>query len=244
MLRSKCPLLILVILLVLAELLLVEADNTQMIDVVYLNNGGIVKGTIVEIVPDEVVKIQTFDGGIVTYDMAQVKRVTKEPMLFSHVVSRKEVLLVVSRKEPVLGVLTSMLIPGLGHVYGGNTSKGIKFFAAETATGILMTITASKISSETSYFPAGILPVVMPITAPKISSETSYTSALPNYLGEYPVYCMDETNKKMLALTISLAVVLAGTRVYDLIDSYKTVKKWKAEHHEPMADDAPLFLLT
>lgn len=212
MLRLKCLLAIVVFLLVLASPILAEADNTQMIDVVYLNNGGIIKGTIVEIVPDEIVKIQTFDGGIVTYDMAQIKKMAKEPMRFSRVVSRK---------EPLLGFVASMLIPGLGQVYGGDTSKGIKFFAAETATSILMTITASKIS-ETIYYstePSGPFPPTY--------REPYYRRAAP---AEYSGYFVEETNKKMLALTISLAVVLAGTHVYDLIDSYKTVKKWNEAH--------------
>jgi hypothetical protein len=47
-------------------------------DVVYLKNGSIVRGTIVEQVPNQSLKIQTRDGSVFVYEMAEVTKITKE----------------------------------------------------------------------------------------------------------------------------------------------------------------------
>ncbi len=58
-------------------------------DVVYLKNGSIIKGTILEMEMDKNIKIQTADGSIFVYAMSEVDRITKEsvpsneiPMVF------------------------------------------------------------------------------------------------------------------------------------------------------------------
>lgn len=47
-------------------------------EVVYLKNGSIVRGTVIEQVPGESLKIQTSDGSIFVYNMSEVERITKE----------------------------------------------------------------------------------------------------------------------------------------------------------------------
>jgi hypothetical protein len=47
-------------------------------DVVYLKNGSVIKGMIIEQIPNESLKIQTADGSIFVYDMAQVAKIAKE----------------------------------------------------------------------------------------------------------------------------------------------------------------------
>jgi hypothetical protein len=54
-------------------------NNTQ--DVVYLKNGGIMRGTLIELVPDSLLKIQTADGNVFVYQMSEIKKYTKEPNL-------------------------------------------------------------------------------------------------------------------------------------------------------------------
>jgi hypothetical protein len=49
-------------------------------EVVYLKNGSIIKGIIIEQVPDVSVKIQTKDGNIFVYKMEEIERITKEPV--------------------------------------------------------------------------------------------------------------------------------------------------------------------
>ena len=60
----------------------VSAQTVQ--EVVYLKNGSIVRGVIIEQVPNESLKIQTADGSIFVYKLEEVEKMTKE------VVSRKK----------------------------------------------------------------------------------------------------------------------------------------------------------
>ena len=62
--------------LVLSSLVMFAQNNMH--EVVYLKNGSVIKGVILEQVPNESVKIQTSDGSIFVYPMADVERITKE----------------------------------------------------------------------------------------------------------------------------------------------------------------------
>ncbi len=48
-------------------------------EVIYLKNGSMIKGTIIEEVPNESIKIQTKDGSIFAYQMEEIDRIVKEP---------------------------------------------------------------------------------------------------------------------------------------------------------------------
>lgn len=50
----------------------------QMQDVVYLKNGSIIKGIVIEEVPNESLKIQTRDGSVFAYKMSEVEKITKQ----------------------------------------------------------------------------------------------------------------------------------------------------------------------
>jgi hypothetical protein len=47
-------------------------------DVVYLHNGSVIRGLIIEQVPNESVKIQTYDGNIFVYKMSEIQKMAKE----------------------------------------------------------------------------------------------------------------------------------------------------------------------
>ena len=47
-------------------------------DVVYLKNGGIIHGIIIEQVPNQTVKIQTKDGNVFVYRIEEIEKLTKE----------------------------------------------------------------------------------------------------------------------------------------------------------------------
>ncbi|MBS1936761.1 MAG: hypothetical protein JSS84_02985 [Bacteroidetes bacterium] len=53
--------------------------QTDYQDVVYLKNGSIIRGMIVEQVPNVSLKIETSDGSVFVYELAQVEKITKEP---------------------------------------------------------------------------------------------------------------------------------------------------------------------
>lgn len=50
----------------------------QWIEVVYLKNGGQIRGVVIEQVPGESLKVQTSDGCIFVYQMSEVEKITKE----------------------------------------------------------------------------------------------------------------------------------------------------------------------
>lgn len=52
--------------------------SQEKMDVVYLKNGDIRKGTIVENVPNEYVKVETSDGSIFTIKYSDIKKIAKE----------------------------------------------------------------------------------------------------------------------------------------------------------------------
>ena len=69
---------IIIILAMIASSMSLLAQNLQ--EVVYLKNGSIIKGTIIEQVPNESLKIQTVDGSIFVYKISEVEKITKEAM--------------------------------------------------------------------------------------------------------------------------------------------------------------------
>lgn len=53
----------------------------EMADVVHLKNGSIVRGTIIEQVPNESIKLRTKDGNIFVYKFSEIEKITKEEAL-------------------------------------------------------------------------------------------------------------------------------------------------------------------
>jgi hypothetical protein len=54
--------------------------QNNMQDAVYLKNGGITRGNLIEMVPDDHISIETVDGNIFVYKMSEVEKYTKEPI--------------------------------------------------------------------------------------------------------------------------------------------------------------------
>jgi len=67
--------------LLLSVLLLsfvIYAQHNNMIDVVYLKNGSILRGIIIEQVPNELIKLQTADGNIFVFQTSEIEKIVKE----------------------------------------------------------------------------------------------------------------------------------------------------------------------
>lgn len=96
--------------------------SQQMRDAVHLKNGGLVYGTIIEIIPDETIKIQTADGSIFVYRMDEIEKITKEAIQNSKSSVPKDII-----KKGYKGFFN------LGKGFGGNdlpefnTSHGIQY---------------------------------------------------------------------------------------------------------------------
>ena len=55
-----------------------SAHAQATVDVVYLKNGSVIRGMIIEQVPNESLKIQTRDGSVFVYAISEVEKITKE----------------------------------------------------------------------------------------------------------------------------------------------------------------------
>src|SRR5574344_1115044 len=59
------------------------AQNANYEDVVYLKNGSIIHGTIIEQIPNESLKVKTKDGSVFVYNLSEVSKLSKEEMVNS-----------------------------------------------------------------------------------------------------------------------------------------------------------------
>jgi hypothetical protein len=114
-----------------------RADAQQLQDVVYLRDGSIIRGTIIEQVPGESILIRTTDGNQFRYQMAQIDRITKEPVAGGGAPAPSRQM--VGRKSPGVAFLLSFLITGGGQVYNGQYAKaGIMFGGSVISLGIAL----------------------------------------------------------------------------------------------------------
>ena len=120
-----------------AGLSMYAQNNTQ--DVVYLKNGRILKGVIIEQVPGVSLKIQTADGSVFVYPIEEVEKMAKEtPTVqsqqqtnsnFSTKNPIKPKYKVSSRKSPFAAGLLSFFIPGAGQLYATDFQTGWGYVA-------------------------------------------------------------------------------------------------------------------
>lgn len=67
-----------VLVTIIALLICPIANARELQDVVYLKNGSIIRGIIIEQIPNQSLKIQTNDGSLFVYEITDVAKITKE----------------------------------------------------------------------------------------------------------------------------------------------------------------------
>ena len=68
--------------LVLCLVVSITETNAQMLqEVVYLKNGSIIRGTIIEQIPGVSLKIKTGDGNVFVYQISEVEKISKEEII-------------------------------------------------------------------------------------------------------------------------------------------------------------------
>jgi hypothetical protein len=65
------------LLLIFLLFISVPAQSQKMQDVVYLKNGSIIRGTIIEMIPDKTIKIESGDN-LFVYNMEDIEKIVKE----------------------------------------------------------------------------------------------------------------------------------------------------------------------
>ena len=122
----------LVLLLFCAMSTMFAAAQANLQDVVYLKNGSVVRGTIIEQVPGVSLKLQTNDGNIFVYSIADVEKMTKEQSKvvarqvspYAYNVAGTTNSTAMSERSPLVAGLLSWLLPGGGQFYNGQSKKG------------------------------------------------------------------------------------------------------------------------
>jgi hypothetical protein len=126
-----------------------DALAQELEDVVYLKDGGVMRGIIVEQIPNESILLRTRDGNQFRFQMSQIAKMTREalvpapaPQPAPSAVSQPatglaSASLQPAQQQPVLNgtkspgaaLFLSFLIPGAGQVYNGQAGKGLLHFA-------------------------------------------------------------------------------------------------------------------
>jgi len=102
-------------------------------DVVYLDNGSVIRGTIIEQIPGESLRIQTRDGSVFFYRLEDVARITREAAIEAP-----------ARKNPGTALILAVgpgifSVHGMGQWYNNEVGKGFLFFGAGFAgAGLLL----------------------------------------------------------------------------------------------------------
>lgn len=119
-------------------------------DVVYLKNGSIIKGIVVEMDDPDSIGIKTADGSLFVYKNDEVDSIQKEEVRYApyppamHYNYRDY-----KRKEPAVSFLFSLLIPGGGQYYNGQYGKGAVMTGI--CIGSLAMIIAGAVETEEWY---------------------------------------------------------------------------------------------
>jgi len=113
--------------------------QTNLQDVVYLKNGSIIRGMIIEQVPNQSVKIQIADMNIFSYRIDEIERITKEPAIHGQ---RNQQQRPAGYKYPALSWGLSFLVPGVGQFYNGDTGKGFIFLGGAVVGSTIFNIGA------------------------------------------------------------------------------------------------------
>jgi len=108
-------------------------------DVVYLNNGSIIHGVVIEQIPNKSLKIQTRDGNVFVFNFTDVQKMTKELVVNNNISSNNkdnnddkntnnstETTNVTPKgryRSPAGAFWLSFLVPGGGQFYNGQYAK-------------------------------------------------------------------------------------------------------------------------
>jgi hypothetical protein len=109
------------------------AEAQELEDVVYLKDGSVLRGLIVEQVPNESILIRTRDGNQFRILWDRIDRMTKEPVAAAAAAPTTRQV-TAGRKSPGLAFLLSFLITGAGQGYNGQWGKGLLMFGGAVAS--------------------------------------------------------------------------------------------------------------
>lgn len=180
-------------------------------DVVHLKNGSIVKGTIVENIPGDHIKIETSDGSTFVYKMREIAKFTKEKAGYGGgnagysggaVSGETAAQYENQKKSPAIAVLLSgFLLPGAGHFYAGEVGWGLGYLSLEA--GLFVSAFALGISTRTAT-----------------SYSSSYNYSTSSYTTVPYSYNYSRVNEYFYVALITMGVI----HIIDMIHAYYSVE--------------------
>lgn len=127
----------------------ITAQNLQ--DVIYLLNGSVIRGVIIEQIPNQSLKVKTNDGSIFVYKMSEVEKMTKEQSAnaktgnngssysggltncYKFIKMNYNPSMYISQPgepyNPTISGVCSLVLPGLGQMISGETKRGLGYLA-------------------------------------------------------------------------------------------------------------------
>ena len=127
----KKQLYILTIILTTLFISFIAKAQTSYEDVVYLKNGSIIHGIIIEQIPNQSIKIQTRDGNVFVYKIDEVEKMTKEQAKISKKINANS-------NNADLKQFGYINITEMNLGLGLGQTNGINFFGFQTINGYLI----------------------------------------------------------------------------------------------------------
>lgn len=115
--------------IILAQLFLMCSSvlsQSNLQDIIHLKNGSIVRGTIIEQVPNETIKIKTNDGNIFVFKMSEIQKIVKDEATVQPNKATTRL------KSPLTAFALSFLYPGIGQFYNGDVGQGFLHLGINT----------------------------------------------------------------------------------------------------------------
>ena len=133
---------------IMAMGLLSQAEAQQFAeDVVYLKNGSVVRGIIVEQIPNETLKIRTQGGSEFVFKMSDVLKISKELPVVKPP-DRVSPSRYIKEKDPAIALLLSFVLAGVGQFYVEEYNKAyIHWLVHVVGIGFMVTGTQDNFGS-------------------------------------------------------------------------------------------------
>ena len=193
--------------------LTLASAQTIMQDVVYLKNGSIIRGDIIEMTPDGVVKVVTSDGSLFVYPYAEVERYGKEEPVGN--ANNHCAKVTAEKKSPLVAGLLSFYFPGMGvgQLYNGEIHKAAVDFLTTTGACVVTAIGLNLVFENTS-----------------IEYHYDYDYDSDDYTYSY----VDDGNAALrttgYVLMAAGIVTIYGNMIHSICDAVKSAKRINAEN--------------
>ena len=134
--------------------LFTEAEAQGVEEVVYLKNGSVVRGIIVEQIPNETIRIRTRGGSEFVFQISEVLKITKElPVVEPPGPGRLPPSSYIREKDPLIAFGLSLLVIGTGQLYVEEYSRAYMHWVL-AVVNVALIVTAAE-DNYSNYDPDG-----------------------------------------------------------------------------------------